>query len=236
MFDRSRKGEHALLIQPHAGGPPADGALEEFTDLARSAGASIATVLTARIERPNPATLIGSGKLEEVKAAADATGADLVLVNHALSPVQERNLEKALEQLLEVALLHRRQRVIDQHEIGAGRIAGGLHFLDLALADQRRRIRLVDARIEQGRDARAGGARELGEFLDDALVRRAAGVRLDQQCGFALAGSVKQERSCLAVHSVSSLPCSSPSDDCTTPPPGPTRTLRAGTTVEIACL
>src|SRR5687767_12352888 len=97
MFDRSRKGEHALLIQPHAGGPPADGALEEFTDLARSAGASIATVLTARIERPNPATLIGSGKLEEVKAAADATGADLVLVNHALTPVQERNLEKALE-------------------------------------------------------------------------------------------------------------------------------------------
>ena len=97
MFDRSRKGEHALLIQPHAGGPPADGALEEFTDLARSAGASIATVLTARIEKPNPATLIGSGKLEEVKAAADATGADLVLVNHALTPVQERNLEKALQ-------------------------------------------------------------------------------------------------------------------------------------------
>ncbi|MCL1634157.1 GTPase HflX [Luteimonas sp. SX5] len=97
MFDRGRKGEHALLIQPHAGGPPADGALEEFTDLARSAGASIATVLTARIEKPNPATLIGSGKLEEVKAAADATGADLILVNHALSPVQERNLEKALE-------------------------------------------------------------------------------------------------------------------------------------------
>lgn len=97
MFDRGRKGEHALLIQPHAGGPPADGAMEEFTDLARSAGASIATLLTARIDRPNPATLIGSGKLEEVKAAADATGADLVLVNHALTPVQERNLEKALE-------------------------------------------------------------------------------------------------------------------------------------------
>ena len=97
MFDRGRKGEHALLIQPHAGGPPADGAMEEFTDLARSAGASIATLLTARIDKPNPATLIGSGKLEEVKAAADATGADLVLINHALTPVQERNLEKALE-------------------------------------------------------------------------------------------------------------------------------------------
>ncbi|NUS39097.1 MAG: GTPase HflX, partial [Lysobacter sp.] len=96
MFERSRKGENALLIQPHAGGPPDPGLLEEFGDLARSAGANVAALLTAKIDRPNPATLIGSGKLEEVKAAADATGADLVLVNHPLSPVQERNLEKAL--------------------------------------------------------------------------------------------------------------------------------------------
>jgi GTP-binding protein HflX len=97
LFERSRKGENALLIQPHAGGPPDDGLVEEFADLARSAGASVAAILNARIDKPNPATLIGSGKLEEVKAACDATGADLVLVNHHLSPGQERNLEKALE-------------------------------------------------------------------------------------------------------------------------------------------
>jgi GTP-binding protein HflX len=97
LFERSRKGETALLIQPHAGGPPDDGALEEFADLARSAGASVAATLTARIDKPNPATLIGTGKLEEVKAACDATGADLVLVNHPLSPGQERNLEKLLQ-------------------------------------------------------------------------------------------------------------------------------------------
>lgn len=97
MFERSRKGEHALLIQPHAGGPPDEDLLEEFADLARSAGASVAALVTARIDRPNPATLIGSGKLEEVKAAADASGADLILINHPLSPVQERNLERALQ-------------------------------------------------------------------------------------------------------------------------------------------
>src|SRR3546814_8615379 len=45
----------------------------------------------------NPATLIGSGKLDEVKAAAEASGADLVLVNHPLTPGQERNLEKVLQ-------------------------------------------------------------------------------------------------------------------------------------------
>ncbi|MBB4129019.1 GTP-binding protein HflX [Xanthomonas translucens] len=97
MFDRSRRGEHALLIQPYAGGPLEDDVLEEFADLARSAGASIAATLTARIDKPSPSTLIGSGKLEEVKAAAEASGADLILVNHALSPGQERNLEKYLE-------------------------------------------------------------------------------------------------------------------------------------------
>ena len=97
LFERSRGGENALLIQTHAGGPIDEGAQEEFADLARSAGATIVAVLTARVDKPNPATLIGSGKLEEVKAAADATGADLVLVNHHLSPGQERNLEKILE-------------------------------------------------------------------------------------------------------------------------------------------
>src|SRR5262245_33835433 len=97
MFERSKKGETALLIQPYAGGPPDDGQVEEFADLARSAGANVAALLTARIDRPNAAMLIGSGKLDEVKAAADASGADLILVNHALSPGQERNLERFLE-------------------------------------------------------------------------------------------------------------------------------------------
>ena len=101
MFERSKKGEHALLIQPmrsgSGGSSPDDGAQEEFADLARSAGATIAAVITARVDKPSPSTYIGSGKLDEVKAAADATGADLILVNHALSPGQERNLEKFLE-------------------------------------------------------------------------------------------------------------------------------------------
>ena len=63
MFDRSKKGEHALLIQPHFG-KLEDDVLEEFGDLARSAGASIAATITARLDRPNPSTLIGSGKLD----------------------------------------------------------------------------------------------------------------------------------------------------------------------------
>jgi len=96
VFERSKKGEHALLIQPHIGRLE-EAVLEEFIELAHSAGASIAASITARIDHPNPSILIGSGKLDEVKAALEASEADLVLVNHALTPVQERNLEQALE-------------------------------------------------------------------------------------------------------------------------------------------
>ena len=47
LFERSRGGENALLIQPHAGGPPGEGVVEEFAELARSAGALVAASLLA---------------------------------------------------------------------------------------------------------------------------------------------------------------------------------------------
>jgi GTP-binding protein HflX len=97
VFERSKRGEQALLIQPHAAGQFDPAVLEEFSELARSAGATVVGTLTARLERPNPALLLGTGKVEEAKDLCEAIGADLVLVNHALSPVQERNLEKALQ-------------------------------------------------------------------------------------------------------------------------------------------
>ncbi len=97
MFERSRRGETALLIQPYPPGQQDPALLEEFVELAGSAGATVAATLTARLERPNPALLIGTGKADEAKMLADLHGCDLVLVNHTLSPVQERNLERHLE-------------------------------------------------------------------------------------------------------------------------------------------
>ena len=61
-----------------------------------SAGAEILGQIPARIDTPNPRYYIGTGKAEEVAEAVRALDADLVLVDHLLSPVQERNLEKLL--------------------------------------------------------------------------------------------------------------------------------------------
>ena len=96
MFERTRKGENALLIQPYRPGLQDPTLLEEFIELARSAGARVVGTINARVERASPSHYIGSGKLIEVKDACEALGADLVLVNHALTPGQERNLEKDL--------------------------------------------------------------------------------------------------------------------------------------------
>ncbi len=71
--------------------------LEEFAELARSAGASVVGTLNARLERPNPRYFVGTGKAEELRLQKIALDADLILVNHTLSPVQERNLEKLTE-------------------------------------------------------------------------------------------------------------------------------------------
>jgi len=73
-----------------------DASLAEFEELARSAGACIAATLVQRRARPDAATLVGQGKLEEIAGVAASTGADVVLFDHDLTPSQLRNLEAKL--------------------------------------------------------------------------------------------------------------------------------------------
>jgi len=84
-------------LQPHEPGHQDPAALDEFGELARSAGASVVGTLTARVDRPNPRYFVGTGKAEELAMQRKALDADLILVNRTLSPVQERNLEKLTE-------------------------------------------------------------------------------------------------------------------------------------------
>ena len=73
-----------------------DASLAEFEELARSAGAEVAATLVQRRAKPDPATLIGEGKLAEIAGVAASSAADLVLFDHDLTPSQLRNLEGKL--------------------------------------------------------------------------------------------------------------------------------------------
>ncbi|HEY3521570.1 MAG TPA: ribosome rescue GTPase HflX [Rhodanobacteraceae bacterium] len=96
FFERNRKGERALLVMPYPRGNGEARRAQEFTELAKSAGAQVLDSVGARVDTPNPRFYIGAGKADEVLEKVRALEADLVLVDHALSPVQERNLEKHL--------------------------------------------------------------------------------------------------------------------------------------------
>jgi GTP-binding protein HflX len=69
--------------------------LEEAIALTAAIGLEVEEGLIASIARPTPATLIGAGKVDEIKALCAALGPEVVIVNASLTPVQQRNLEKA---------------------------------------------------------------------------------------------------------------------------------------------
>jgi GTPase len=87
----------------------AEESLVEFRELLLSAGGAVAAELLQRRPKPDPATLIGSGKVEEIAGVAASTNADLVLFDHDLSPTQLRNLESALP----CRVLDRTQLILD---------------------------------------------------------------------------------------------------------------------------
>ncbi|HEX2244377.1 MAG TPA: ribosome rescue GTPase HflX, partial [Gammaproteobacteria bacterium] len=68
--------------------------LQEFKALVDSTGAATAAVVTGGRKAPDSRYFVGSGKAEEIRAQVEANGAQLVIFNHALSPSQERNLER----------------------------------------------------------------------------------------------------------------------------------------------
>ena len=94
MFDRPDSGERAILVHLTLQVNQED--LYELKELAKSAGAEPVHVVTGSRHRPDPKYFVGTGKLEEIKSEIAFHEADIVLVNHALSPSQERNLEQAL--------------------------------------------------------------------------------------------------------------------------------------------
>ena len=87
----------------------ADESLAELRTLAESAGAKVVGEILQRRDRPDPATLIGAGKLEEIAGAAASVDADVLLFDHDLSPSQQRNIERIIQR----RVIDRTQLILD---------------------------------------------------------------------------------------------------------------------------
>lgn len=101
MFDRHSGGESAILVhidfQQSLSQEKNQEDLQEFVELVRSAGLEVMDIITAKRSSPDPKFFIGSGKIDEIKSAKQATNANVIIFNHNLSPAQERNIERAVE-------------------------------------------------------------------------------------------------------------------------------------------
>jgi len=87
----------AILVGLDFGGSCYAENLEELRQLAASDGLTVPAVIKGRRSHPDPVYYAGSGKVGEIAAALEQTGASLVIFNHNLSPAQQRNLEQRLQ-------------------------------------------------------------------------------------------------------------------------------------------
>jgi GTPase len=111
--------ERALLVgvgwkrAPRFPGMPVGGqgreSLAELVELARSAGAEIGGTLFQLRDAADPATLVGKGKLEEIRAEANALQAPLIIFDSELTPVQQRNIEEITDR----RVIDRTQLILD---------------------------------------------------------------------------------------------------------------------------
>ena len=172
MFERAERGDRAVILHPvfKLTGPES---LDEFQELARSAGAEVVAVVTAPRDRPDARFFVGSGKIEELEDLVRETGADLVLVSQSLSAVQERNIEK----ICKARVLDRSTLILD---IFAQRAQSYEGKLQVELAQLRHlSTRLVRGWTHLERQKGGIGLRGPGETQLET-DRRLVGVRIRQ--------------------------------------------------------
>lgn len=106
-----KEADRAVLVAIERKGSPEqfDADLNELQELVRTAGGEVAAVVTQKREAPSASTYLGTGKVQEVKDAAAAFHADVIIVDDELTPVQQRNLTEQLEK----RVLDRTQLILD---------------------------------------------------------------------------------------------------------------------------
>ncbi len=110
MFERPDGGERAVLVHLEFPDEIQREGLDEFRELVKASGAVPVTVITGSRRVPEPKYFIGTGKAEQIRLLLERDGhVDVVLFNHALSPAQERNLER----LFKCRVLDRTSLILD---------------------------------------------------------------------------------------------------------------------------
>ena len=103
------KPTRALLVEADTGDYDAEASLNELFDLAESAGAVAVASISQKLQRLDPATCVGSGKLEEIRDYCAAEDIDLIIFDLELSPVQIRNIENVTD----VRVIDRTMLILD---------------------------------------------------------------------------------------------------------------------------
>ena len=89
--------EQTVLVGVDTGDFDAEASMAELEELAHTAGAEVVAQILQKREKPDSATYIGAGKLEELKEFCEANEADLIVADGELSPSQQRNIEKEVD-------------------------------------------------------------------------------------------------------------------------------------------
>ncbi|RZF58759.1 GTPase HflX [Sphingobacterium corticibacterium] len=100
IYDTALKPERALLVSvitPDISEQTAKDYLQELEFLVQTAGGEVQDVFTQKLAKPEHATFVGSGKLEEIRQYADAEDIDMIVFDDELSPSQLRNVERELK-------------------------------------------------------------------------------------------------------------------------------------------
>ena len=157
MISNEEKITQALLVSVDTGGFDAEASLDELFELVKSAGAEPVLAVTQKLQKPETATFVGSGKLEEIKQICAEREIDLIVVDSELSPTQIRNIENETD----VRVVDRTTLILDIFALRAKSKEGKLQ---VELAQQKYTLtRLTGKGIEMSRLGGGIGTRGPGE-------------------------------------------------------------------------
>lgn len=169
MSDRPSGGERVVLVHVNFPSGSMEEDLDEFRELAISAGADIVAIVTGTRYVPDTKYFVGSGKAEEIRDTVRAHEAQLVIFNHVLTPAQERNLER----LINCRVLDRTGLILDIFAQRARSFEGKLQVELAQLKHLSTRLVRIWTHLERQRGGIGlrGGPGETQIEVDRRLIR-----------------------------------------------------------------